>query len=296
MIGADPLRLRFQSLVALGLAASCVARRVRLAAASEVWGGAEPRERAAWYLWLRDHPGAWQMELAAAELLARSGSGALLGRFTVRHYPAAGTPGLAAFSAEERSVAARSFDETGTPRIELAPSIPEPMFTVGTVDWALDTGRGASAFVLSSLDRLRTRREDGAIVRDVPGWALTAPVFSLLAGLFAQVERRAAARLVLSRQRGFELVAAADGARPRDAADTVQGEAALVFDSPRDPGIGRSLLDTLRDDDAEVLADVSLEAGAPAAGVGGDPRLPLDVSEAWFGGEQHAADGIACGC
>ena len=70
MNAADPLRLRFQSHVALGLAASCIARRVRLRAASEVRGGNEPRERAAWYLWLRDHPGAWQIELAAAELLA----------------------------------------------------------------------------------------------------------------------------------------------------------------------------------------------------------------------------------
>jgi hypothetical protein len=44
-----------------------------------------------------------------------------------------------------------------------------------------------------------------------------------------------------------------------------------------------------------VLADVTL--GANRAGdVGADPRLPLEVSGGWFGGEAHAADGVACGC
>jgi hypothetical protein len=298
MIAPDPARHRFQSLVALGLAASGIARRVGLSAASEVWGGDEPRERAAWYLWLRDHPGAWQVELAGAEPLAAAGGGALLARFTVRHYPGPGAAELASFSAEERSVAAEALDDTGTPRIELASSIPEAMFTVGTIDWALQEESGASAFALASLDRLRTRREDGEVVRDVPGWGLTAPIFSLVAGLHAQVERRAASRLVLSRQPGFELVAARDGVRPRDAADAVQGEAALLFDSPREPAVGARLLDALRDPDAQVLADVAFASGVhpPHDAVGGDPRLPLRVGHAWFGGAAHAADRVACAC
>jgi hypothetical protein len=296
MIAPDPVRLRFQSLVALGLAASGIARRVGLAAASEVWGGDEPRERAAWYLWLRDRPGAWQVELASAEPLA-AGDGTLLARFTVRHYPAPGSAALASFSAEERRVAAEAFDETGTPRIELAAGIPAAMFTVGTVDWAHGEEGGASALVLSSLDRLRTLREDGELDRDVPGWDLAAPVFSLVAGLHAQVERRAASRLVLSRQPGFELVAAPGGVEPRDAANAVQGEAALLFDSPRGPAAGARLLDALRDPDAQVLADVSFAPGVhPPHAVGDDPRLPLRVSHAWFGGEAHAADGVACAC
>jgi hypothetical protein len=297
MIAPDPARLRFQSLVALGLAASGIARRVGLAGASEVWGGDEPRERAAWYLWLREHPGAWQVELAAAEPLAPAGGGAAVGRFTVRHYPGPRTPQLACFSAEERKVAAEDLDDTGTPRIELASRIPEAMFTVGSVEWALDEESGASAFVLAGLDRLRTRREDGEVVRDVPGWDLTAPIFSLVAGLYAQVERRAASRLVLARQPGFELVASQGGVEPRDAADAVQGEAALLFDPPRDPGAGGRLLDALRDRDAQVLADVAFAPGVhPPHAVGADPRLPLRVSHAWFGGEAHAADGVACAC
>jgi hypothetical protein len=293
----DPARLRFQSLVALGLVASGIARRVGLAAASEVWGGDEPRERAAWYLWLRDRPGAWQVELSDAEPLDAAGARALLARFTVRHYPGAQSPQLASFSDAERRVAAEAFDDTGTPRIELASRIPAAMFTVGTVDWALHEESGASAFVLASLDRLRTRREDGEVVRDVPGWDLTAPIFSLVAGLHAQVERRAASRLLLSRQGGFELVASQGGVDPRDAADAVQGEAALVFDSPGRSGPGERLLDALRDRDAQVLADVSFAAGAhPPHAVGADPRLELRVSHAWFGGEGHAADGVACSC
>jgi hypothetical protein len=194
-------------------------------------------------------------------------------------------------------VAAEAFDETGTPRIELAADIPAAMFTVGTVDWALDEVGGASALVLSSLDRLRTVGEDGAVVRDVPGWDLTAPVFSLVAGLHAQVDRRAASRLVLSRQPGFELVAAPGAVEPRDAAGAVQGEAALLFDASAGAAAGGPLLDAVRDGGGEVLADVSFAAGAhPPHAVGADPRLALRVSHAWFGGDAHAADGVACRC
>jgi hypothetical protein len=289
----EVVRLRLQSLVARGLAAPEVARRVGLAAASEVWGGDVPRDRAAWYLWLAGAAGAWQVELSAASPL-EGVAGAVIGRLVIRHYPSPADPVLASFDADERRAVAEALDASGTPRIEAAAGIPEALFTVGALDWAIDVARDASVFVLASLDRLRTR-EGGQVRRDVPGWRLTAPVFAAIAGLHAQLDRRAASRLVVARQPGFELVRDEAGVAARDAGDVVQGEALLPFaaaDGCAEPAA--RLLAALRDDGAELLVDERLAAGA-RGDAGTDPRLPLAVSPAWFGGEAHF-EGIACAC
>ncbi len=294
MSATDEFRLRFQSLLAHGLAASEIAAAVGLGAASEVWGGDRPRDRPAWYVWLRDRPGAWQLELAGAEMLE---GGARAGRFTVRHYPSPAAAELAGFSPEERRVAAALLDATGTPRIELASTIPDSLFVVGTLEWALDLEGGAALFALASLDRIRTRSDAGEVVRDVPGWRLALPMLSVVAGLHAQVERRAARRIVVSRQPGFEVI---EGGHPehRDAPESAYGEAFLVFAPANAPGdAGGGLLRGLQDPDAEIIADAHLERGGQVPHeVGGDPRIAVPVSDAWFGGRAHAEDRIACSC
>ncbi len=156
MNATELFRLRVQSLVARGLAAPAIAARVKLAAASEVWGGDAPRERPAWYVWLRGAPGAWQLELVDAGPVPSLAGSAVVGRFTLRHYPACGDPVFTGFSPEEREIAAEALDGTGTPRIELASRIPDGLFTVAGIEWALDLEGGAAVFALSSLDRLRT--------------------------------------------------------------------------------------------------------------------------------------------
>lgn len=295
MNAPELLRLRLQSLLARGLASSEIAARVGLAAASEVWGGGEPRDRPAWYLWLRDAPGAWQLELASAEALDAGGS--VVGRFTVRHYPSSSAPVFACFSPEERAMAAAAFDATCTPRIELAFRIPDALFTVGSVEWALEPDGESSVLALSTLDRLRTRTDRGDVVRDVPGWELGFPVFSLLAALHAQVDRRAVTRLRVSRQPGFEQILSDEAAAHRDAPATVQAEVLALF-SPRGDvsGGAERLLEALRDPAAEVVFDGSLSRDGHPHHVTADPRVPIAVSHAWFGGEQHAEDVIACAC
>jgi len=289
----EVVRLRLQSLVSRGLAAPEVARRVGLAAASEVWGGDVPRDRPAWYLWLAGAAGAWQVELVEASPL-EGVADAVIGRLAVRHYPSPADPVLAAFDADERRAVAEALDATGTPRIDAAQALADALFTVGTVDWAIDLAHDASAFALASLDRLRTR-DGGALRRDVPGWRLAAPVFRVLAGLHAQLDRRAAARLVVARHPGFELVCGEDGAAPRDAGDLVQGEALLAFRAADGCGEPAArLLAALRDPGGEPICDARLAAGERAA-LATDARLPVEVSPAWFGGEAHF-EGIACAC
>lgn len=297
MNAAEVFRLRFQSLLAAGLASSPIAERVGIAAASEVWGGDHPRERPAWYLWLRDRPGAWQLELVAAETLDGVGSGTgLVGRFTVRHYPAQATKEFTQFSALEQRVAATSLDATGTPRIELASTIPDALFTVGTIDWALDLESDAAGFGVASLDRLRTRAGSGELVRDVPGWSLAVPAFSAIVGLHAQVERRAVSRIVVARLAGFE-TAGADG-QQRDAPDIAYGEGFVVFpgsDGGREQAT--AVLRALQDADAEIVHDTELGQGAAGADILElDLRIALPVGRGWFGGELHTHDRALCAC
>jgi hypothetical protein len=276
---ADTFRLRFQSLVARGLAASGIADRVGLRGASEVWGGDRPRERPAWYVWLRDHSGAWQIELAGAG--TPEVAGLVVARFTIRHYPDPNHAVFALFSAEERGTALATLDSTGTPRIDVASTIPEAFFTVGTLDWWIDVETDAAAFVFASLDRLQTRTSDGALVRDVPGWSLSVPVFSLAAGLLAQVERRFPTRLVVSRQPGFEV---SGSHSDRDHATAAYGEALLAFPQPGG-GVEATarLVEALRDSDAEIVGEALFEAG----------RHPPHVSPRRFQVARSASRGVS---
>lgn len=299
MNAAERFRLRFGSLLASGLASSEIGRLVGLAGASEVWGGDVPRDRPAWYLWLEGHDGAFQLELVGAEPVGGDRSETVVGQFAVRHYPSRASAVLPGFSAEERRVALEVLDATGTPRIDVASRVPHALFTVGSVEWAVDLGTDETVVALASLDRLRTRGAAGEIVRDVPGWDLTAPVFSLLAGLVAQVERRAAARLLVARHPGFELVTSGDGAEPRESADLLHGEGFVAFSPPNAQGVS-ALLHALRDPDAEVALDVGLH---PHEGMHAlsprqvaDARLPVPVSRAWFGGDARRADRGLCAC
>lgn len=301
---AELLRLRLQSLLARGLGATRIREWSGLEGASEVWGGDQPRDLPAWYLWLRGRVGAWQIELRDAGPLGTAGGGAVAGRFAVRYYPPPGHPDLRSFSREEQDIAAGWLDATGAPHIELASRIPETAFTVGSIEWAVDLETDASVVGLASLDRLRQRRAapgggagPGDLERDVPGWRLAAPAFGALASLYAQVERRAASRLVLARRPGFELLRSGEEVSEGETSATVQGEAYLVFGGADGAGAAAArLLDALLEPGAEGMVDEALAPGAHPHAVDLDPRLPLEVSHAWFGGEAHRQDRIACAC
>lgn len=296
MSAEEQARFTVQSLLARGLGATEVARRTGLSRASEVWGGDRPLDRPAWYLWLEGSPGAYRLGLEEAEGLPAGGWRA---RFTIRYYPAPDEPAFRGFSAEERAaVEARLLDATGTPHIETASRIPEPHFVVGGLEWAAAAGGEAAVLGLSTLDRLLVRDGAEAPLRDVPGWRLGASLLTTLAGLHAQLERRALRRLVLSRQPGFEQAAAAGEPAWRDTAEAVQGEALLLFEPPEEEQpAGQALLEALLDPAGEVTADERFDATCRhPASLEADPRLALPVVHAWFGGAPVREDRIACAC
>lgn len=296
MSAKEQAQFTIQSLLARGLGATEVARRTGLARASEVWGGDEPLDRPAWYVWLSGVPGAYKLELREAESGQQGGWRAW---FTIRYYPSREDSTFERFSAEERAaVLGGLLDSTGTPHIEMASRIPPNLFVVGSLEWASASGSEATVVGLSALDRLLAREESGATIRDVPGWRLGTPLLTTLAGIHAQIDRRTARRILLSRQSGLELVVAGDQFRWRDTDETIQAEVALLFQAPETGFlVGDSLLDGMREPGAHVAADERFAGKCrhPPA-LEADPRIALKVSHSWFGGEAVAEDRIACAC
>jgi hypothetical protein len=105
-------------------------------------------------------------------------------------------------------------------------------------------------------------------------------------------------RILLSLQPGFEQLIG--GAEPawRDTGDAIQAEAALLFAPPgHHSTTGDSLLEALRDPDGKVVADERFDGRCRhPVSLGADPRIPLHVSHAWFGGESVPEDRISCSC
>jgi hypothetical protein len=286
--------LAIQSLLLRGFGAPEVRRRTGLQAASEIWGGSTPRDRPGWYLWLAGRPGAYQLALEGAERMAGDAS-LLLGRLSICYYPSPRDRALEGFSAEEVAIATGEWmDASGAPRIELADRIPPGSFSVGAIECVLDPEGALVAVAMAALDRSRSRRGPERL-RDVPGWALTRPAFAALTGVGAQLGRRCATRLVVTRQHGFELVDEGDGWRIEDCGDVVQGEALVLLGGAADPNASR--LDPrlqLVDAASERVLDLALSSGQRAEG--GDERLPMAVEETWFGTEPVVEHPIACSC
>jgi hypothetical protein len=296
MIAEEQARFAVQSLLARGLGATEVARRTGLARASEVWGGDVPRDRPAWYVWLHGSRGAYQLELEEASVLGQEGWRAT---FTIRYYPCAQEDAFVRFSPDERAaVLGGRMDATGTPRIEEAASLVPGLFAVAALEWAHDPASGATVMALAALDRIVVRGPDGAPVRDVPGWGLAVPLLTTLAGVHALIEQRILARILLTRQPGFELRLASPEPTWAESSDAVHAEALLLLRAPdADAGRTDDVLASMREAGAEVVADERFDAACRhPASLRADERIPLEVSHAWFGGEALAEDRIACAC
>ncbi len=317
MSAAEAVRFHLQSLLARGLASTEIAGRVGLRGASEAWGGLAPREAPCWYLWLAERAGAHALELQEAEAATEEGAPLAHGRLAIRYYPSPTDPELAAFSPEERAfVEGGWLDATGAPDVLRAHEIPSGLFVVGALDLVVRDVGDTALVALAGLDRLRStweedwtgpsaplgtvRRRRGERTRDVPGWSLAWPLFSAVAGLVAQVERRPASRLLLARQRGFELVHVGGALHERDAEEVAQHDLLLSFGPPEvlDAAVARSLLDP----EAAVVTDLTFARHArPIAHLlepspGSPGPLPVAVAPSWFPAGAPSLERPSCGC
>jgi hypothetical protein len=213
----DQFRRRIGAMNAAALLADSARSALGLRHVSEVWD-----HRPRWYYWLSQPQGAFAIELDAGWTDARSG--ATVGLFSLRYYPAACDGAYFLSSPAERcALTSGWFDATGTPAFEARSQVPAALFTVGTLEFHVAPDEDRALLLLMGLDRCRTRTPDGRLLRDIPGWRLSRAFFDSFVGMQALFARTSPRRVVLGTRAGFELV---------------EGEAVAVRDVPERPLLG----------------------------------------------------------
>ncbi len=233
------------AMIAHGFAFDAVRDNLELKGASEVWGGPDTDDRAAWYFWLARSPGAYQLRLAHADTVELGGSPALRGVFTIKYYPTPQEPVFRHFSTHEQAlIEGDAFDDTNTPDMDALDRVPDNLFSVGTMEFTHDREHGQSFLKFSSLDEMRFEEtadeaHNGAgdpvhltngtrRIRQLPTWDIGYRLFDAIVGLHALVGRQSPKRIMLSEQPGFELVELVDGSLQDRDCDSVKLRSVLV--------------------------------------------------------------------
>lgn len=228
MAAVDMFRTMVGAMIAQGFAVDSVRDGLDLKGVSEVWGGPETDDHPAWYFWLTSSRGAYRLRLEQTDRMRDCPTPAVRGVFSVKYYPSPGDPVFRHFSEQERGlIEGPLFDHTNTPRFDAQALIPEPLFNVGAIGCIRDLAAGQVFLEFTSIDRLRFFRPPGPAAgsrshaeddgngaspfRQMPAWDVGYPLFDAFVGLQAFHDHRPPKRIILSRQDGFEFVAAGSG-------------------------------------------------------------------------------------
>ncbi len=244
-------------------------------AISQLWGGDQP----AWYLWLSEAHGAYQLQLADPHPFDNHAKD-IRGIFSVKCYPFAEHDVFNTFSAEERRlIGSNLFDETNTPCFDDREKIPDTLFNVAVIDYAVDKKDTWACLTLESLGTLRVVDNDpgaddrnrvqdhpdnhmGKHNRAVPGWRLGLPLFDRLLCMVAFYSRMPPLWIRVTRSPGFDYTrTGSTDLILNNAADiscysasVLFGPAGAKFHNDNHPA--RSLMETEIDEDQwEVLFD-----------------------------------------
>lgn len=200
-------------------------------------------DRLAWYLWTDDRPGAYLLELSEApppapEAGDAAEDSAARADLLLRYYPHPDEPAFADASPVERRLRRSAlFDGTGTPTPLGRQEIDPALFLCGVIRLAALPAPGPAGVVMALLAQTEWRevveRPDGPhLLRRLPGWALSFPLFDKLVLAQAYVHRLVPAAARAGRLDGMAWARAADhtwSVRPEPA---VEGRSCVVVLSP----------------------------------------------------------------
>jgi hypothetical protein len=179
---------------------------------SQIWG-----DRPAWYFWLADSPGVYQLEMMHTEEDIDTREDRHTAVFKVKCYPYQELSTFQSFSFLERElVKSKLFDDTNTPVFEHQGDIPDDLFMVATVEITMDPAGHTAIFSLESMAHIRTRfaqqtqqtfpmislnRTFGRqeVDRDVPGLQIGSRLFDCLLCLYANAHKQALLEIRCSR-------------------------------------------------------------------------------------------------
>jgi hypothetical protein len=186
----------FAGLLGLVCASAPARRRLGLKGASRRADGWP-----AWYIWLADTPGAYEIAL-----LRQSGDRPTQADLALRYYPHPDEAVFATFAPVEQSVRLSAlFDRTGTPAIEALDQIDPSLFHIAILS-VRPIGTETFDVLLQAQDRwleIATHRGGEAARRSVPGLTLAATVLDFLVSAYAYHNRRPPGAVTITRQPGL---------------------------------------------------------------------------------------------
>lgn len=210
MLAAEFFRTRMSSMIANGFAVETVRDGLDFAGVSEFWGGPAYDDRPAWYFWLTNMRGAYQLRLQKYEsVLEEPLFMGVVG--SIKYYPSPLEPVFRYFSQQERRWIRTTFDETRTPKHESAEAIPEHLFQVGSFRFLRDF-RQQQSFLEFATDSTPAHL-DSTLASHLPAWDLGYPLFDSLVGLESFLSRKAPKRVILELQNKAENQAFKDEAK-----------------------------------------------------------------------------------
>ena len=290
-------------------------------AVSQIWGDVP-----AWYLWLSDASGVYQLQLVDAEIDEKSPT-TKQGVFSIKCYPFHNTTVFDAFSYEEQClIRSRFFDDTHTPRFEEKERIPESLFNVAAMEYRVNQDDTLACFTLESLDTMRSVYPDETVLnfdlinknrryaagetgRSVPGWKLGYPVFDRLLSMYAFYSKAKPVQLRMTRSPGFEYVHTGNHAfECVDVQDTHRLAVSVFFASQGNPdhGVHLNELDMVAQEEEQNQIEILLDQAFPCGHFHASDRMAFakihentPVNELWWSlanAEYKSELASACGC
>jgi hypothetical protein len=215
---------------------------------SQIWG-----DRPAWYFWLADSPGAYQLEMMHTEEDTDPREDRYTAAFKVKCYPYQDRSAFQSFSFFERElVKSKLFDSTNTPVFEHRGEIPDDLFTVGTVEISMDLTGHKALFFFESMAHIRTRFaqqtqqtfqminlnrtfEKQEVDRNVPGFQIGSRLFDCLLCLYANAHKQPPVNIRFSTSPGYEFIVKDGHVHARETND-IKGFRLSMFYSVAGPG------------------------------------------------------------
>ncbi len=177
----------------------------------------------AWYFWIESADGVYCLTLEKCFLKTFLQFKIARGIFSIKCYPFPESPVFRLFSPQEqRIVTSGAFDATNTPKFECRESIPETLFGIGTLEYMFDLDGRWSLLLLETLSHMRlidgssrgklqlpneSASEDipARILRNLPTWNLSFPLFDRLVSIHANYSKTTPSRIALGKRTGFEI-------------------------------------------------------------------------------------------
>lgn len=280
---------------------------------SQIWC-----ETPAWYFWLSEAPGAYELRLEPLDDPDVGTGGILNGLFSVRFFPRPAGWAFSTFSREERNlVSSELFDETNTLRAEARECVHPHLFTIATIGISLsEENDGLGLFTLEAPETSQWRVEsppgtDGcqekvpdrshrdSVTRRVPAWRLARGLFDCLVSLHAFAANTRPERVVVTSSPGFDVVRMADGTIATE--ETRDGRIlteSVLFNSAGENA--SSLSEVLDREKAQPDSRLILDWKAPCSCHNAPPAQGgTYISEHWWSiadSERVSHLGSTCGC